>query len=121
MISRTNNRRYEYLLLAFLLIITEKERRMMNKFETGLIMVTRDVGSKLNEDRKFQIFVNESINRHRSGDWGDLDGEDKQLNEKALENGGSLLSSYKYEDGTKIWIITKADRSVTTILFPEEY
>ena len=55
------------------------------------------------------------------GDWGDLDNEDKQENELSLKEGYRLLSAYKKEGLPKIWIITEADRSATTVLFPEEY
>ena len=59
--------------------------------------------------------------RHALGDWGDLDPEDLQANEDALRHGSRLLSAYHTQSGTKLWIITEADRSVTTILLPEEY
>ncbi|HDR9192150.1 hypothetical protein [Burkholderia vietnamiensis] len=60
--------------------------------------------------------------RHLHGDWGDLSTEDLASNELALLTGKRLLSSYSLADGrSKIWIITEADRSVTTILLPEEY
>ena len=58
--------------------------------------------------------------RHLSGDWGDLDDEDKQENEFSLMNGFRILSAYNTISG-KLWIITEADRSVTTFLLPEEY
>lgn len=60
------------------------------------------------------------IRRHASGDWGTVSEEDWKLNDESLDNGGRLLSAYEV-DGTKIWIITEADRSATTILLPEEY
>ena len=63
----------------------------------------------------------EFLNRHACGDWGDLCPEDRQANDEALKDGMRLLSSYRLSDGTKIWIITEADRSVTTLLLPEEY
>ncbi|KFG92335.1 hypothetical protein GQ56_0137975 [Burkholderia paludis] len=60
--------------------------------------------------------------RHIHGDWGDLGTEDLASNELALLTGRRLLSSYSMPDGrSKVWIITEADRSVTTILLPEEY
>ncbi|CAJ5416809.1 plasmid related protein [Burkholderia pseudomallei] len=60
--------------------------------------------------------------RHIHGDWGDLSAEDLASNELALLTGTRLLSSYKLPGGSgKVWIITEADRSVTTILLPEEY
>jgi hypothetical protein len=58
--------------------------------------------------------------RHVGGDWGDLDSEDIQANEDALSSGARLLSSYALPSGT-VWIITEADRSITTILTPSEY
>lgn len=61
------------------------------------------------------------VSRHRLGDWGDVDEEDKATNDRAVKEGGRLLSSYRLSNSTAIWIITEADRSVTTILLPEEY
>ena len=59
--------------------------------------------------------------RHAAGDWGDVCGEDRLANDEALRTGARLLSAYRDCDGVKFWIITEADRSVTTILLPEEY
>ena len=58
--------------------------------------------------------------RHASGDWSELDAHDRRENELALEHGRRLLSSYPVGE-RRVWIITEADRSVTTILLPEEY
>lgn len=58
--------------------------------------------------------------RHIHGDWGDLPVEDQTANELALLTGSRLLSSYDLPGG-KVWIITEADRSVTTILLPDDY
>ncbi|MFM0619417.1 hypothetical protein PQR37_35775 [Paraburkholderia nemoris] len=59
--------------------------------------------------------------RHIHGDWGDLSIEDQTTNELALLTGKRLLSNYDLSGGGKVWIITEADRSVTTILLPEDY
>jgi hypothetical protein len=59
--------------------------------------------------------------RHASGDWGDLDEHDRKANEYALEHGLRVLSAYTLSSGERIWVITEADRSMTTILLPEEY
>jgi hypothetical protein len=59
--------------------------------------------------------------RHSDGDWGDVCDEDQLANDEALRDGFRLLSSYRAMAGTKYWIITEHDRSVTTILLPEEY
>jgi hypothetical protein len=61
------------------------------------------------------------ISRHAAGDWGTVDEEDKRANDQALKVGARLLSAYLLKDGTKVWIITEADRSATTVLLPEEY
>lgn len=58
--------------------------------------------------------------RHQSGDWSDMLPESQEENKEALEKGYRILSSYKIE-GETIWVITEWDRSVTTILLPDEY
>jgi len=59
--------------------------------------------------------------RHQSGDWGDVPAEDWRENELSVANGFRILSSYAIGDDTRIWIITEADRSATTLLLPDEY
>lgn len=61
------------------------------------------------------------LQRHASGDWGDICDEDAQANEAALEGGLRLMSVYKEGLSEPLWVITEADRSSTTILRPEEY
>ena len=69
----------------------------------------------------------EFLNRHETGDWGDVCEEDAAQNEAAIANEGDIdkqyriMSVYKLEDDTVIWIITEYDRSVTTILLPSDY
>ena len=60
------------------------------------------------------------IARHASGDWGDLCAFDRRENERSLRHGYRVLSSYAVGND-RIWVITEADRSATTILLPEEY
>ena len=60
------------------------------------------------------------LERHRRGDWGELDQEDAAANDAARPGGGRLLSSYAV-GRTRVWCITEADRSVTTLLRPEDY
>lgn len=59
--------------------------------------------------------------RHTHGDWGDVCIEDQEANDQALLTGRRLLSSYNLPNNRKVWVITEADRSVTTILLPEDY
>src|SRR5262245_55261230 len=61
------------------------------------------------------------IQRHLNGDWGDCCSEDLAENERALMEGGRLLSVYHDICGVKFWILTEADRSATTVLLPDEY
>ena len=61
------------------------------------------------------------LRRHAAGDWGELRDEDKEANTRALETGARLLSNYSLPDGSRVWVITEADRSATTFLLPEEY
>ena len=64
---------------------------------------------------------NELIISHVNGDWGDLEDEDKKENELSVKEGFRILSAYHLDTGAKVWVITEWDRSVTTILLPEEY
>ena len=90
-------------------------------FPLGQQVVTRGVADRLTEDEAFAQFVIGSMRRHASGDWGDLCEEDRKENQFSLQNGFRLFSAYEREGLPKIWIITESDRSVTTVLFPDEY
>jgi hypothetical protein len=59
--------------------------------------------------------------RHLRGDWGEVCAEDWGLNDQAMRDGGRVLSAYRTLRGVKLWVITEADRSVTTLLVPDEY
>ncbi len=61
------------------------------------------------------------LRRHMSADWGEISEDDARENEVSLKDGFRLLSAYRTTKGQKIWIITEADRSATTILLPSEY
>lgn len=90
--------------------------------ELGQLVATRGVADKMKEDGIFASFVKASLSKHVNGNWGDLCAEDKEANEVAVKNGDiRVFSAYTREDLPKIWIITEADRSVTTVLFPDEY
>ena len=93
---------------------------VMSMFELGMTVVTRGVGDLMSANRSFAQFVGASLVRYANGNWGDLCDEDKLRNEIALREGERLLGAYEHGDW-KIWIITEWDRSVTTILFPDEY
>ena len=91
---------------------------MQPKFPLGQIVVTPGALAALAEAGHAPV---EFISRHVVGDWDELDEEDRRENELSVNEGLRILSAYHLKDGTKIWIITEADRSSTTILLPEEY
>ena len=90
------------------------------KFPLGQLLMTRGVNNRVAKDIVFAKFVFQSLRRHASGDWGECGKEDWQENEFSLDKRLRLFSVYKAGQ-VKIWIITEADRSATTVLFPEEY
>lgn len=93
---------------------------MSKRFELGQLVDTIAVHAKRELDPVFQAFVSDSFLRYINGDWGELSEEDAKLNDEAIDNGERIHGTYKRGDWT-IWIITEWDRSVTTILFPEDY
>ena len=90
------------------------------EFEGGQLVLTYGVNNAIAEDLKFSKFVLDSLQRHLAGDWGDMEGVDKEENNFSVDKHLRLFSSYRFDSG-KIWIITEADRSATTVLFPDEY
>ncbi len=95
-------------------------------FSTGQIVASRGVYDLACENAEFAQFIQKCLSRHVKGDWGDLDEEDKETNNRALKEGARLLSAYNdnrfpQHGVATIWIITEADRSATTILFPDDY
>ena len=63
----------------------------------------------------------DALRRHSAGDWGEVDAYDRAANDEAMRSGERLLSVYRSANGTTFWVITEADRSVTTVLLPEDY
>lgn len=62
------------------------------------------------------------LQRHANGDWGCIPEEDKQENQLSVEKGYRVMSSYPLnERGDKLWVITEADRSSTSLLLPVDY
>ena len=93
--------------------MTAPDKRI--RFQPGTVVAT--VGA-------LEVATNEQIAgllaRHLSGDWGDVDAEDAKANETALKHGMRILSSYRV-GSSKLWLITEADRSATTVLTPDKY
>ena len=92
------------------------------KFTSNQTVVTCGINAKMQEDLNFMEHVHACTLRHFMGDWGNMDEEDKEENEKGLASGKQrLMSSYEEPGHPKVWVITEWDRSVTTVLFPSEY
>ena len=87
-----------------------------NKFPLGRLLATPAVLAEVDRSE-----ILRALERHASGDWGDLDDADKKENDWSLEHGERILSAYKSKDDIKFWIITERDRSSTTILLPSDY
>lgn len=85
------------------------------RFPLGQVVATANASLRL-----FTEEVLTGLARHASGDWGDLCPEDTLANDTALDSGGRLFSAYGQGDN-RFWVITEADRSVTTVLLPEDY
>lgn len=90
----------------------------MSLFPPGRIVATPGALALLEKVKKSP---SEFLSRHLRGDWGELCQDDKTENELSLKHGFRLLSSYPITDSDTLWIITEADRSVTTLLLPSEY
>lgn len=86
-------------------------------FPLGQIVATDGVGRLMRDG----IEVSTYLDRHRAGDWGDLDPEDQIKQTYAVKHSFYLLSSYKINDSVTLWIKTEADRSVTTLMLPSEW
>ena len=88
------------------------------RFPLGDIVATPGALDALREAQQEPLGL---LRRHQQGDWGDLDEEDKAENESGLTHDLRLWSAYTLPTQVKIWVITEADRSVTTLLLPQEY
>jgi hypothetical protein len=86
-------------------------------FELGRVVASAAVAQFIDEAG---LDIAPLLRRHHAGDWGKVGKEDWESNEAALKNGGRLLSTYDLS-GHRVWVITEADRSATTVLFPDDY
>ena len=90
--------------------------KLGGKFPLGRTMSTPGALEAIPPDELLR-----AMQRHAAGDWGDCAADDWAENELSLREGFRLFSVYHTAAGQKFWIITEADRSVTTVLLPEEY
>lgn len=91
----------------------------MSRFKLGKCVGTRNAVELMDKQGVNPLHL---LIRHVNGDDGDLDAHDKALNAAAIASGQDrVFSSYLLPSGDKLWVITEADRSVTTILLPDDY
>jgi hypothetical protein len=90
----------------------------VNRFNLGQVVATPGALAELEASGDSLLSY---LNRHVTGDWGEVDAHDRKENELSLEHGFRLMSVYTLSSGVRIWIITEADRSSTTMLLPDEY
>jgi hypothetical protein len=86
------------------------------RFGLGRVVATPGAREAVTED---EMLI--SLARHVRGDWGDVPKDDKRMNDSLVDSYAMLASSYRAKDGTKFFIITDADRLLTTVLLPNEY
>lgn len=98
------------------------------KFGLGEVVITANCLDRLTEKFGVEIILTLTLlmRRHQCGDWGFNptiadEWADAETNDQALQNGGRILSAYHLDDEIKVWIITDASRSATTIMLPEDY
>ena len=95
---------------------TKQTRRKRLEVELGSIFVTTNASTSVSSAR-----IGVALARHGSGDWGEGHESDRRLNDQALRDGGRLFSVYEYVPNIRLWVITEADRSYTTVMLPEDY
>ena len=94
----------------------QTERRPL--FELGQLVATPGALAALEKAGQNAM---DFLSRHMRGDWGELDEDDLRENDLGLKKGFRLLSSYRTSANEKLWVITERDRSVTTVLLPQDY
>ena len=94
------------------------EDRRKPLFPLGQVVGTPGALEALEQANKGPLDV---LSRHVTGDWGDLEEEDRAENDFSVQRDLRILSAYTLPTGVKVWVITEADRSATTILLPDEY
>ena len=86
-------------------------------FDMGDVLATPGAYRFMND---YHIDDTELLMRHATGDWGEIPPEGKAANDRAVKSRGRIVSGYTFEAGV-VWMITKADRTYTTIMLSKEY
>ena len=95
---------------------------MSNSFELGRVVITRGLNNLIENSENLRNELNGALSRYFNCDWGDTCEDDKVLNDAAVKNNNDrIVAKYVLSNDIKIFIITEADRSYTTIILTEEY
>ena len=97
----------------------QAQRQMrQGRLQLGRVVLTRAVNELVAEGGFNPMDL---LRRHAAGDWGDISEDDRALNNTALIQEERVMSAYQVNNDLVVWIITEADRSVTTLLLPQDY
>lgn len=86
------------------------------RFNLGMVVATPNALAHVPPEE-----IRQALARHQEGDWGEIEEEDRQQNERGVAEKRRLFSAYRSANGVRFWIITEADRSATTVLLPKDY
>jgi hypothetical protein len=93
-----------------------RARPLDPKFTLGQLVVTQRAEEAVSQEEGFLALA-----RYLEGDWGEVEDKDRELNERAVRDGGRLFSVYSTGKGIRFWVVTNAPHTVTMVLLPEEY
>ena len=86
------------------------------KLQLGRIVATRALVELIPMEEVFK-----ALDRHATGDWGNLPLADFKVNQKSITNNGRVMSRYLYRDELCFWVITEGDRSLTSVVLESDY
>ena len=103
-----------------------KDHKDSKCFKIGKVRISDGIRQMIKNNSKFEHDVLSCLIRHKFSDWGEITESDKFRNDLSVQSElkglqtARIFSEYHLND-EKIWIITEADRSFTTVLLPEDY
>jgi hypothetical protein len=100
------------------LVLRSCEQLGYERLELGELCITPNAADAIERSKQEPW---EFLSRHSVGDWGDVCFDDWQENNASLKTGLRIFSSYETNSGERLWIITEADRSLTTFVLPDDY
>lgn len=98
----------------------------MEQLHIGQVTASAAIVQEISETEDFQVFCMSCVRRHRSGDWGDIPRDNWVDNNQAARRGGRIISEYVIPEifrigySDRIIVTTNAERTETTVMFPDE-